>query len=584
MPNIVRGQLEQDQRTLNFTITEVDQCAPFGINFSSNVNEMDLPMTFTILPFSSSPIVIPIPNIVLNTAGFTASFLPLKQDTQFIASLDNQDGQSIAHILGVTTVMPSPTNNNTCLPSSGLALHSKDNNFKLLTTAPAQCQDIILSYDTGAILKGPNVRAFAPNGASAVLPQTSDDPANGAATYTMIMQHGTQVLLMFDDGFQHRETTNLLTVAGDSNSPRDCLNKVHVTVNSTQAIGASATTTGNPQGDAQGPTPIPQEVIIGCSAGGAVIVIIAISMVVFVIRDRKLRRRQKHLRKSFCQLPQEEFQAPPPQGPLPFKPLRDVTPLKTMESTSVAIPSPNPFEVSPALERGSVAAEGGNVTGDGGYITNPPYVMGELVKGADDGKVPLARRSFSSWTNDDGSNTSREASMHRRPSVDPVQSLDIEGMLNMATALSGTQITKQAIVDDASDAPKSLRSTRDSQSTVKSLGAFPSIPEGSILTDPARTRHWRAPSDVPADLTGSGTLSGFSMVVPNPFNDDREVELPSPFNRTDEPARPASDTVRPESMERIRRETEALCNPEGQGGNEEEEEERLVVIESREEI
>jgi hypothetical protein len=37
--------------------------------------------------------------------------------------------------------------------------------------------------------------------------------------------------------------------------------------------------------------------------------------------------------------------------------------------------------------------------------------------------------------------------------------------------------------------------------------------------------------------------------MPNPFSYDPDTELPSPFNRIDEPARPASDTIRPVSID-----------------------------------
>lgn len=159
--------------------------------------------------------------------------------------------------------------------------------------------------------------------------------------------------------------------------------------------------------------------------------------------------------------------------------------------------------------------------------------------------------------------------MHRRPSVDPVQVLDIEGMLNMATALSGSQIIKQAMESQ----PQSLRS-RESQSTVASLGA-------SGHVGPSRVRHWRAPSDVPADLTGSGTFSGYSLIMPNPFNNTQDIELPSPFIREDEPARPASDIVRPSSIER--KEESASRNPTNDPEPEKREEgKRTVRIESRE--
>jgi hypothetical protein len=67
------------------------------------------------------------------------------------------------------------------------------------------------------------------------------------------------------------------------------------------------------------------------------------------------------------------------------------------------------------------------------------------------------------------------------------------------------------------------------------------------------------------------------MIMPNPLNDDTDVELPSPFNRTDEPARPASETVRPISFKQEEEE-------EGKSTNREEEPEQEKSGEGRREM
>lgn len=122
------------------------------------------------------------------------------------------------------------------------------------------------------------------------------------------------------------------------------------------------------------------------------ILIIAISMIVFVIRDRKLRRR-KPVSTFFDSPP---YIPPMPSEPPP-KPPKDVKIPFSAQPTQEETSSQDPFEESSAVERAEVGDTDGKV---GGYVTNPPYVMGQL-KGADDGKSPLARRSFSSWTTDD---------------------------------------------------------------------------------------------------------------------------------------------------------------------------------------
>lgn len=110
----------------------------------------------------------------------------------------------------------------------------------------------------------------------------------------------------------------------------------------------------------------------------------------------------------------------------------------------------------------------------------------------------------------------------------------------MATELSGTQAVGRA--DGGSDS--------DPNRTPRGCGVVQPLPLEACV-GPTRSRHWHAPSDVPADMTGSGTLSAYSMLMSNPFNDNGTILLPSPFNRVDEPARPASDFIRPVSKDQI---------------------------------
>lgn len=133
------------------------------------------------------------------------------------------------------------------------------------------------------------------------------------------------------------------------------------------------------------------------------------------------------------------------------------------------------------------------------------------------------------------------SSSHRRPSVDPlaIQTLDIEGMLIMATELSGKQAVGRTDVGDDVDPNRTPRG-----------GIAQPLPL-EVPVGPTRIRHWHAPSDVPADMTGSGTLSAYSILMSNPFNDNGTILLPSPFNRVYEPVRSASDLIRPVSRDQL---------------------------------
>lgn len=190
----------------NFTISPIVQCEPFAVNFSKGVTDIDTPMTLTILPLTSSPIVIPIPKLAMNSSGLAISFLPLQAGQDFIASLDDSAGYSLAHASDLTRVFASPTGNNSCLPPDG----SFQDHFSL-TSTPNQCGEITVSYDTERSPNAPTVRAYSPKQNSYLLPRTSDNPSNGTATYIMNVEHGKQVLLAFDDGMEHRETSGLIT-------------------------------------------------------------------------------------------------------------------------------------------------------------------------------------------------------------------------------------------------------------------------------------------------------------------------------------------------------------------------------------
>lgn len=191
---------------INFTISPIVQCEPFAVNFSQGAANINTPMTLTILPLTSSPVVIPIPNIALNSSGLAISFLPLQAGQDFIASLDDPAGYSLAHASDLTRVLASPTGNTSCLPPDG----SFQDHFGLVST-PIQCEEITVSYNIETTQSAPTVRAYSPKHNSYLLPRTSDNPSNGTATYIMNVEHGEQVLLVFDDGMEHRETSGLIT-------------------------------------------------------------------------------------------------------------------------------------------------------------------------------------------------------------------------------------------------------------------------------------------------------------------------------------------------------------------------------------
>lgn len=201
-----------------FSLSAVEQCGPVNITFSGNDPSADaIPITFTILPFNSTPISIPIPNAMTNSSGVYVTFLPLPEGTTFIASLDNAAADNTGKVTDVIKVLPSSTGNTTCLP----AAVANTDRF-IFDDSVFQCELFNVSYDPTIVPRPPSIRSFIPLGGSDRINLTSR-PSEGTASYTMTAEHGTQIVLLFDDGQNHRQTSPLLTVGGDSTSSTQCL-------------------------------------------------------------------------------------------------------------------------------------------------------------------------------------------------------------------------------------------------------------------------------------------------------------------------------------------------------------------------
>jgi hypothetical protein len=62
----------------------------------------------------------------------------------------------------------------------------------------------------------------------------------------MNAQRGEEVVLLLDDGHDHRQTTDLMTVGGDSSSSMDCIQSQYQMGNASPAM--QGTTTAPKQG------------------------------------------------------------------------------------------------------------------------------------------------------------------------------------------------------------------------------------------------------------------------------------------------------------------------------------------------
>ncbi|KAF9257499.1 hypothetical protein L218DRAFT_965276 [Marasmius fiardii PR-910] len=351
-------------------LTQVDQCERFTINFKGDLNRTSPPSSLTILPFDSVPISIPVPSNALSFTGLDINFLPLKENTSFIVSLDNAENESLSLASDVTRV--SASQNASCIPSAPVDTTPSP---YTIVGAVRQCEDFTVRYNT---TNPPTIRRFFPNGFSFPLMMTSN--SNDGATYTMAAGRGQRIVLLFDDGEGSRRTSSLLSVDGDSSSSNKCL----------QFFGNF--TSGQ---SAQQPAKVAKVstgVIIGLSVGGGIIVLVALAMTMFVLRECK-RRRRLMAASPFYNPPSQ-----PSQGRDMVEKQRESLPLP---------PLPTPA----------------TITYPEGYVKDPPYVSERYSPTISD--YP---RTSISWEIVDGETQPKHRSSHSTR----LASMDIEKMLDIA--------------------------------------------------------------------------------------------------------------------------------------------------------
>lgn len=195
--------------TFKFELSQVEQCQPVSITFVRDPKANAVPVSLTLLPFGSQPISIPIPDAATNTSGIYVTFFPFAEGTTFMASLDDSTGENAAKVSDVIRVLPSPTGNTTCLPTVRDEVTSS--RVFTLDNTVSQCEDFTVSYNQSVVSIPPTVRLYSPEGPSFLLNRTSEDSGNGSATYLMNRARMEQIVLLFDDGQGHRETSALTT-------------------------------------------------------------------------------------------------------------------------------------------------------------------------------------------------------------------------------------------------------------------------------------------------------------------------------------------------------------------------------------
>ena len=201
--------------TIRFS--SIRQCGPFNVTFSGN-QPTALPLALTVVPFGSSaiPISIPLPNPEWDSktsTGVAITFLPYLAGTTFIASLDDAAGQGTGFTSDIIRILPS---DDTSCVSTG----EKPQTY---TAKPpfSQCQPFNVTFDPTRAVP-PVVRLFVPNGQAPLLNQTEDSHDPGAASFTMAAFRGQPAVLLFRDGSNQFQSTDLFTVIGDVTSSNAC--------------------------------------------------------------------------------------------------------------------------------------------------------------------------------------------------------------------------------------------------------------------------------------------------------------------------------------------------------------------------
>ncbi|KAJ7600934.1 hypothetical protein C8J56DRAFT_21952 [Mycena floridula] len=255
-----------------FTFSQIEQCQPVTISFTGNDGAKAIPSSLLLLPFNSTPVSIPIPNAAANSTGVTITFLPLAAGTQFIASLDDESGDSSARVSDIFRVLPSPTGDNSCLPSQPQTAPQFT-----MPTSVAQCESFAVAYSSAA----PAVRVFAPNGGSFGLTLTGDRTSAQTAFYSMNVTRGTQVVLMAFplDAPDTGVTSSLMTVGGDASSDKSCFVFTSKGNNNNKSSSSSS----------NGPPKVSKAVIIALSVVGGVVSLVTILLIFYIVRERRKR-------------------------------------------------------------------------------------------------------------------------------------------------------------------------------------------------------------------------------------------------------------------------------------------------------
>ncbi|OJT12846.1 hypothetical protein TRAPUB_10681 [Trametes pubescens] len=351
-------------RFASITFSSVQQCGSFNVNFVGGKAPDALPLTLSILPLNGTPVFLELPSDAWNATaqtGAAVTFVPFPVGTEFIASLDDANGQGTALVSDVLVVDPSDTDDTSCLPTNSVPFTPQ-----YTALAPLeQCEPFSVLFNATSGRTSPTVRGFTPRGASYPVNQSAPfDDASGVANYTMDAARDTQVVFLYKDPSGYTEVSARMPVLGDIQSSTSCI--------PTNPLANSATletTTSDSR-----VTPKIAVIVIAVCAG--VVAIVATAMVTWYIIHRRRVRAQK-----FTKL--DEVQSPTGTGPDPEKQQQGMR--RVGSPPPRIITSVNTSPISPVDPRYEELTR---------YLRNPPYTSMVVTPTSPDGRDPFGEQGM----------------------------------------------------------------------------------------------------------------------------------------------------------------------------------------------
>lgn len=269
--------------SFKFNFSEVEQCERVQINFTGHSsNNHFVPTQLTILPYVDLgnttlrvPIQIAIPNGASNSTGIDLSFIPLRANTRFVATLDDGQGSKVSDV----TIVGNGSLNSSCLSSNSIATFD----LYQLPQEVNQCENFTVAYNP-TTTSAPNITAFTPRGDSFEVTLLNPSVAPGQALYVMNGQRNNQVVLLLNNSENQAASSRLMTIGGDSSSSKMCF------MDNFNDSGKPGHSNSNLGDNTTKSFALPKPAIIGIAVGAAVIVFAALLLLWYILRRRRRQR------------------------------------------------------------------------------------------------------------------------------------------------------------------------------------------------------------------------------------------------------------------------------------------------------